>query len=571
MPKAENEAESTMKLNLGRFIKEPDKGSAAQEGTGANPDHGIIADTGAAPSAQTKGDRGTKTGVIAAFMRMSWTRVVGYGLYAAWMLFTFYNTFLLSGASDARATLYMNMLPSIGTLVLTLLVVPFAVRNADKRVLSKAWILGAGLLMAASTVLLLFADSATVPGTVITVTSALMSGVSSGLLFLGWCRLYTDVGPRQAMTEMPVSFVIAALIDIAFSHIPQIAAQLLAMCVAFAGAVLLRKSTFMRPRRPRPARNHHLRPRTRRMFTRGLTAAAAVGVVAGFLDVLAGFNYVTVPDSYESYLALGILLMAVPMFAIAVFARDAFVATARRVVLVFLVLGCLLTVFIERVPGLPEVIVFGAYQVGFSITLCTICIDVSNYFDQPATRAFGLAFGSMYLGEAIGNGFAHALYLGFGATAVDLSLATFVLSSLLVFVMTFLFTESDLVETSVGEMIDDEDEGESLSVQTQANETSTAAEVTGVDATDLSAASGIPQKRDIESIAAELSAEYGLTPRESEVLPYILRGRTLARIQEELHISQGTAGSHTRHIYQKLGVHNRQSLIDMLEERLRGE
>ncbi len=58
----------------------------------------------------------------------------------------------------------------------------------------------------------------------------------------------------------------------------------------------------------------------------------------------------------------------------------------------------------------------------------------------------------------------------------------------------------------------------------------------------------------------------GLTERETEVLELLEKGRSLPRIQEELHISHGTAATHVGHIYKKVGVSNRQELFDILEQ-----
>lgn len=57
----------------------------------------------------------------------------------------------------------------------------------------------------------------------------------------------------------------------------------------------------------------------------------------------------------------------------------------------------------------------------------------------------------------------------------------------------------------------------------------------------------------------------GLSPREQEVATLLARGRSLPFIQEELYISAGTAQTHARHIYKKMGVHSRQELIDCVE------
>lgn len=59
---------------------------------------------------------------------------------------------------------------------------------------------------------------------------------------------------------------------------------------------------------------------------------------------------------------------------------------------------------------------------------------------------------------------------------------------------------------------------------------------------------------------------YGLSKREVDVFHLLACGRNAARIQEQLMISAGTVNTHTRHIYQKLGVHAQQELIDLMQE-----
>lgn len=66
----------------------------------------------------------------------------------------------------------------------------------------------------------------------------------------------------------------------------------------------------------------------------------------------------------------------------------------------------------------------------------------------------------------------------------------------------------------------------------------------------------------LEERCAALAAASGLTPRELDVLLVLARGYDTARVQEELGISEGTALTHKRHIYQKLDVHTRAELLD---------
>ena len=61
-----------------------------------------------------------------------------------------------------------------------------------------------------------------------------------------------------------------------------------------------------------------------------------------------------------------------------------------------------------------------------------------------------------------------------------------------------------------------------------------------------------------------LAEEYHLTARESVVLQLLAQGRTRAYIQKELVLSDSTVKTHVSHIYAKLGVRNRQGLMDLV-------
>ena len=46
----------------------------------------------------------------------------------------------------------------------------------------------------------------------------------------------------------------------------------------------------------------------------------------------------------------------------------------------------------------------------------------------------------------------------------------------------------------------------------------------------------------------------------------LARGRDRAYVQEQLVISRNTVKAHVRHIYEKLGVHSHQDLIDLVQD-----
>lgn len=59
---------------------------------------------------------------------------------------------------------------------------------------------------------------------------------------------------------------------------------------------------------------------------------------------------------------------------------------------------------------------------------------------------------------------------------------------------------------------------------------------------------------------------YQLSPRETDILRYLARGRNAAYLQEKFTISPHTVKSHIYNIYRKLDIHSQQKLMDFVEE-----
>ena len=72
----------------------------------------------------------------------------------------------------------------------------------------------------------------------------------------------------------------------------------------------------------------------------------------------------------------------------------------------------------------------------------------------------------------------------------------------------------------------------------------------------------------IKSRCIELANAYSLTPREAEVLEYLAHGRPAAYAAEKLYISTDTAKVHIKHMYEKMGIHSRQELLDLVQEQI---
>lgn len=65
----------------------------------------------------------------------------------------------------------------------------------------------------------------------------------------------------------------------------------------------------------------------------------------------------------------------------------------------------------------------------------------------------------------------------------------------------------------------------------------------------------------------ELREIYGLTVREEEIMTLLISGRSIDRIARQLKLSSNTVKTHRNHLYSKLGIHDRQELIDLYIEK----
>jgi DNA-binding NarL/FixJ family response regulator len=66
------------------------------------------------------------------------------------------------------------------------------------------------------------------------------------------------------------------------------------------------------------------------------------------------------------------------------------------------------------------------------------------------------------------------------------------------------------------------------------------------------------------------AAAHELSRRETEVFKYLAMGRGADYIAEQLTISWNTVRTHTQNVYQKVGVHSRNELMDLVDTLKKG-
>ncbi|MBI5784774.1 MAG: response regulator [Rhodocyclales bacterium] len=85
------------------------------------------------------------------------------------------------------------------------------------------------------------------------------------------------------------------------------------------------------------------------------------------------------------------------------------------------------------------------------------------------------------------------------------------------------------------------------------------------------AARNAPDAMDDATLAARLTAAFTLTPREAEVLFWVVKGKTSKDIGDILGTSPRTVNKHLEHIYEKLGVETRTAAANVAMARIGGQ
>lgn len=202
-----------------------------------------------------------------------------------------------------------------------------------------------------------------------------------------------------------------------------------------------------------------------------------------------------------------------------------------RLITTFLLAGALLLpapMLFSNVPAyLPLAIDVGAFQclgMGMWILIAGLC----RRYQTSCLFAFGLIRAAWSAGPLVGMLIGRWLWYGIGLDVAGAFTAACTCVLLIVLVNNFVFTENTLTRA--------------LSIMP----------------TD--------RKQRFQDRCRAVIDRYGLTEREGEIMIMFAKGRNLPYVQEELCLSKSTVSTHRQHIYQKLGVHSAQEMIDLIQK-----
>ena len=277
-----------------------------------------------------------------------------------------------------------------------------------------------------------------------------------------------------------------------------------------------------------PRTREHTTPAERRTMLVLLAVAAVVLAVIRSVSYLGmwGDTNASISTALPWLTALVIPAACVAAFAYAALARlaDAALPIRFQPALLLILVG----LFVVAIQANPTGASLGFLTVVIQIDelfahllFWTVAVTALDVLDVPSYRVLGVA-GTVYAGASI----AWVLLLGRAA----------IVDTLLVMLATYAFVVIAL-----------------CAVWFVPNRKGPAS---GEDATPLA--------QTVSDTCLELAARYALSPRETEVFVLLAQGRTRAFIQDELVLSGSTVKTHVSHIYAKMGVHDRQEMMDLI-------
>jgi DNA-binding CsgD family transcriptional regulator len=357
--------------------------------------------------------------------------------------------------------------------------------------------------------------------------AAILGGFGIAILILMWSEVYSGLNPIRVALYYSVSIVSAAVI-IAICRgflMPWLTLMVMIMPIASLLCVLASYRTI-------PASDLTITPNTNFSFPWKLvllmavygfafgmreadiyslgggphsalgTVAAAVFVIVGVLGQGERFNFGLI-YRFGLPLMVGAFLL-LPSFGVLDKSISAFCASAS--------------------------------YAAFSILIMLILANMSYRYGISALWLFGIERGLrllfVYLGRQLEG---HAYLVGDFGFAPDILVNTLVVL-MIILVSLILFSERELssrwgVTFLNGETTEDTE---------------------------------LLRKQQLANRCSELAKSHHFSQREEEVLLLLAQRKTIATIERELFIANGTAKAHVRHIYSKLSIHARDELFELL-------
>ena len=495
----------------------------------------------------SKGDKGTRRQAAGLITPAIVGIGIALGCTLAWPLMAFQSMNLNAGLAQREGILDQGYLLSIIATTVTLALCGIFHKQFD-RLLGSAparYLFPTG--MAVCTLLVLGADNEGTVGTAFVTAYGIGTGVFSALFLMNFGAVLGVLSLKQSAAAIAIGYLASTVLFFAFLFFGRFESVLFCASMGPVAAAFLfygvsslqidKKQANALPRQADPED-----PAEHRQLLRLICAFGLTMLVCGVSYELSRTLYVQMGQFASSDVTPYAVAQAciTTLTAIGSIGVALVLITSKgirgpeacyRLITTFLLAGALFLpapMLFPNVPAyLPLAIDVGAFQclgMGMWILIAGLC----RRYQTSCLFAFGLIRAAWSAGPLVGMLIGRWLWYGIGLDIAGAFTAACMCVLLIALVNNFVFTENTLARA--------------LSIMP----------------TD--------RKQRFQDRCRAVIERYGLTEREGEIMIMFSKGRNLPYVQEELCLSKSTVSTHRQHIYQKLGVHSAQEMIDLIQK-----
>lgn len=469
------------------------------------------------------------------------------GCNIAWVSMSFKSMSLFASYHHGESLLDTTYLISIIAVTLTLALAGIADRATGRFLKSKLSLYLLPFGVCASTLLMPLAGFEGIAGTAFVSLAGVLSGVFSGLFLIRFGMSFSLLPMRAIVTGAASAHILSTLLFALFLLFSPFEACVFAASMPLIAAVLLEfgmKNIGLAPQEapcPLDQQTPIEDPLERRDWAHLVTRLGLCALLVGFANEAVRTLYIqmgiasvggTVYAFTQALVAFGVTAGAIAIALILLNSRSERMAkNCYHAIVVFLVIGALLLplplVYPDSSAYLPYAANAAAYQC-FSLFMWVIVTGVCNRYASVRIRTFSFARAAWAVGPLLGMLLGRFVLHQHGIQLASAFPIMLVSALVILLVSSAVFTESDLLKA--------------------------------MDIIPLE------RKRRFQEKCLKVVDRYGPTERETEILIMFAKGRNLPCVQDQLCLSKSTVSTHRQHIYQKLGIHSQQELINLVQE-----
>ena len=488
-------------------------------------------------------------------------RVFGFALIRAWVYLMFVGAAASFMTWSGEAIRPAFFLVSAGALCIALFGSALTGDRFVKLMLHPTARAAGPTLTGVGTVLLASSGAEGLIGDVCGIIGAITTGLGSGIIDLGYGELYRNEPPGRTTFEVPLAFFLAAVAYSLTAMLPPVTSCVLcALLPVVSGWILfVQQHAWSRKRQPtvRPI-EFDLKSFAWRIGLCACLVGIADGMVrAAFLSS----NNLSIHLLLQWPLAGAGLITMLIVYGAALLGSEQSTRTIYKAAIVVMAFFFMLLPIFTGAQDIESVLALTGYGT-FNVLIWMLLAEISANYRLSSTRVFGIGWGMVTLGVLLGAVAGDAVDRFAPFSPQFLSFIALVATMAVLLSFLFVFRESDLI--ALTEEPEDPSSENFSGTVTQVDRASSKNAAAELQAPKSSTPLATPRPR-FQDRCLEVAAAFELSPKETEVMILFAKGRSAARIQEELFISKGTVSTHLRHIYQKMDVHSKQEMLDVIE------